>query len=80
MVVSGRRSHVIILLIIVVSAALAQEVGGTFVFVSASIVLEAANCIVDVSRAELVELLVASKYNDRYVDLAENAQLKGLLE
>jgi len=50
------------------------------VFVSASVVLEAANCIVDISRAELVELLVVPKYDDRYVDLAENSQLECLLE
>jgi len=50
------------------------------VFVSAGIVLKAPNGIIDVSGAELVEFLVVSKYDDGYVDLTENSQLKRLLE
>jgi len=75
-----RRAHIVVIVIIVVSTALASKIRRTFMFVSASIVLKAPNGIVDVSGAELVKFLVVSKYDDSYIDLTENSQLKRLLE
>ena len=43
-------------------------------------VLEAADGVVDISRGELVQLLVVSKDDNRDIDLTKNSELIRLLE
>jgi len=43
-------------------------------------VLKTSNGVVDIARGELVQLLVVSKYDNGDIDLAEDSQLKCLLE
>jgi len=43
-------------------------------------VLESADCVVDIARAELVQLLIVSEDDDRDIDLTENTKLVCFLE
>ena len=51
----------------------ANELGLTYI-------LETPNCIIDVSRRELVQLLVVPKYDDSHIDRTKDTQLVRFLE
>jgi hypothetical protein len=66
-----RRSHVLLVIIVVVSSVLlAIEVFWSLMLMCAAIVLISADGLVDISRRELVELLVVTENDDGDVDRA----------
>jgi hypothetical protein len=91
------RWHILVIVVIVVTAALASEVSGPLVFMWLSIlhnisyihfwyayqdthILVSADGLIDVSRGELVELLVVTKYDDGDIDGAKDGQFVRFLE
>jgi hypothetical protein len=71
---------VFVFIVVVVAVLLAHEVLGALVFVCTAIILIAANCLVDVARGELVQLLVVAKNDDSHINRAEDRELVGLFE
>lgn len=70
----------VLIVIVVIATSLVLEVGGAFMFVGRTIVLISSQRLVNVSRGELVELLVVPKYYHRHIDRTQHRQFVSFLE